>query len=167
MEVTSGTFGEETLQLRKTDIPNPRGRASFTQIPAPTVSRRTRFSLRIDEGAAERCAEQTREVMDLLLPELDPADSLVDWAAVTVSEFAGHTAARCTAGVITCELRFDGEHLYVAVETPDVVTTLLGSKACRRLVDVISASSGSYVTGDGTRVLWAAAEIVPAGVSAA
>ncbi|MFI8265367.1 hypothetical protein [Streptomyces sp. NPDC085665] len=126
-------------------------------------SRRARYSTSLDDTAARRCAEQAREVMELVLPEFPPTDPLVDWAAVAISEFAGRALMCAALGKITCELRVDGEHLYVAVEWPDPIAHV----SSRGLVDLISAEAGSYVTDKGTQVLWAAAEIVPAGSSAA
>ncbi|MEU8837422.1 hypothetical protein [Streptomyces sp900116325] len=57
--------------------------------------------------------------MDLLLPELDPADSLVDWAAVTVGVFTAQAVSRGVEGMVACEVRMDGEHLYASGETTD------------------------------------------------
>lgn len=106
--------------------------------------------------------------MDLLLPELSPADSLVDWAAVTAGEFVKHLL-HAVKGKMTCELRIDGEHLYVSVEALDRCGgACMVPGAGRRLVDLISADAGSYSTDNGKRVMWAAAEIIPVmGVAAA
>ncbi|MFE1289595.1 hypothetical protein [Streptomyces sp. NPDC058751] len=105
--------------------------------------------------------------MDLLLPELSPADSLVDWAAVTAGEFVTHLL-HAVQGKMACELRIDGEHLYVSVEAVDrcggTCTTRGGG---RRLVDLISIDAGSYESNSGKRVMWAAAEIIPVSASAA
>ncbi|MFG3132909.1 hypothetical protein ACGFZU_35075 [Streptomyces tendae] len=105
--------------------------------------------------------------MDLLLPELDSADSLVDWAAVTASEFVAYLL-HAVEGKITCELRLDGEHLYVSVEAFDRCEgACMVPGAGRRLVDLISTDAGAYTNSNGKRVMWAAAEIIPMGVAAA
>ncbi|MYX26846.1 hypothetical protein GTY75_09215 [Streptomyces sp. SID8381] len=105
--------------------------------------------------------------MDLLLPELSPADSLVHWAAVTAAEFVSHLL-HAAEGKMVCELRIDGEHLYVSVEAFDRCGgTCMVQGGGRRLVDVISTDAGTYATDNGKRVMWAAAEIIPAGLPAA
>ncbi|MER7497106.1 hypothetical protein ABT033_31475 [Streptomyces pharetrae] len=133
-----------------------------------TAARRVRFAFSPRPDSSRACADQVRDAMDLVLPELSPADSLIDWAAVTASEFVAHLL-HAVEGKMACELRFDGEHLYVSVEAFDRCGgACMVSGAGRRLVDAISADAGSYATDSGRRVMWAAAEAIPAaGISAA
>ncbi|MFF4276227.1 hypothetical protein [Streptomyces sp. NPDC001536] len=90
----------------------------------------------------------------------------MDWAAVTAGEFVAHLL-HAVEGKITCEVRLDGEHLYVSVEAVDRCGGTCAVSRGRPLVDLISADAGSYLIGDGRRVLWAAAEIIPISLSAA
>lgn len=133
-----------------------------------TGARRARFAFSAGPDCSRACSDQVREVMvELVLPELDPADSLVDWAAVTAGEFVAHLV-HAVEGKITCELRTDGEHLYVSVEAFDRCgETCMVSGGGGRLIDVISSDAGSYKTDNGRRIVWAATEIIPAGLSAA
>lgn len=132
-----------------------------------TCTRRARFAFTVRPDSARACADQVREVMDLVLPELNPSDSLVDWAAVTAGEFVEHLL-HASEGKMTCELRIDGEHLHLSVEAVDRCGgACMVPGAGRRLVDAISADAGSYLSGNGKRVMWAAAEIIPVGVAAA
>lgn len=143
------------------------GHVSDRQPGAITRTRRARFAFTAQPDGSRACADQVREVMDLVLPELSPGDSLVDWAAVTASEFVEHLL-HAVEGKMTCEVRTDGEHLYVSVEAFDRCGgACMVPGAGRRLVDAISAGAGSYATDSGKRVMWAAAEIIPAFMSAA
>lgn len=169
MKSTPGAISEDGLRLRLAEIPTALGLESLARPSTPSTrpARRARYVLSIGEDTARRCAEQAREVMDLILPELDPADSLVDWAVVTAGEFTTHLL-HAAEGKITCELRIDGEHLYVSVEAFDRcggTCTVPGGG--RRLVDLISTDAGSYTTDAGKRILWAAAEIIPVETAAA
>lgn len=133
--------------------------------PAAAVARRARFALSAGPNSYQRAADQARELMDLLLPELAATDSLVDWAAVTTGEFTALAVQAGAVGKLACELRLDGEHLYVSVEFEGAE----GVQGPRTggLVDMISCVAGAYEGERGGRVLWAAAEVVPAETTAA
>lgn len=151
-----------TVQDLKDQVPALRHGPGIT-----TVARRARFAFSASPSSSRDCADQVRDVMDLLLPELSPADSLVDWAAVTAGEFVAYLL-HAVEGKITCELRMDGEHLHVSVEAFDRCEgACMIPGAGRQLVDVISTDAGTYVNSNGKRVMWAAAEIIPVGVAAA
>uniref|UniRef100_UPI003F49AAE8 hypothetical protein n=1 Tax=Streptomyces sp. CA-136453 TaxID=3240050 RepID=UPI003F49AAE8 len=150
------------LRLRTADIPTTHALESLAQLPVSTtdIARRARFALSTSVTAHQRCAEQAREVMSLLLPELEPTDSLVDWAAVTIGELVQQALGEAVAGKLACELRVDGEHLYVSVETASAGPSLRQG-ADRGLLDAISSDTGAYTSADGYGVKWAATEIVP------
>lgn len=151
---------------RELERPVPVGNVVLGPTPAHGA-RRARFAFTPGPDAARDSSDQVREVMDLLLPELSSADSLVDWAAVTTGEFVAHLL-HAVEGKITCELRIDGEHLYVSVEAYDRCEGVcMVPGAGRRLVDLISVDAGAYVNDNSKRVMWAAAEIIPVGAAAA
>lgn len=156
------------LRLRTADIPTAHALESLAKLPvsATNIARRARFVLDANVTAYQRCTEQAREVMDLLLPELEHTDSLVDWAAVAAGELAQHAMAGVVAGKLTCELRVDGEHLYVSVETTSAGPPL-HQGVSRGLVDTISSDTGAYASAEGYHVVWAATEIVPSESSVA
>jgi hypothetical protein len=163
---------QDNSPVRVADMPNAleleRAETGDVRAPVPRVGvRRARFAFSRGPDSVRACSDQVREVMDLVLPELSPADSLVDWASVTAGEFVAHLLHAVEAK-ITCELRVDGEHLYVSVEAFDRCGGACSAPgAGRRFVDAISVDAGSYATDSGKRVMWAAADIIPVGVSAA
>lgn len=159
-------------RVRVADLPTARGLEHRVQdnghplVDAMSV-RRARFAFSAGVEGSRACSDQVREVIvQLLLPELDSADSLVDWAAVTAGEFVAHLL-HAVEGKITCEVRVDGEHLYVSVEAVDRCGGTCAVSRGGRLVHLISTDAGAYLNDDGRRVLWAAAEIIPMGRAAA